>query len=396
MANDILVAVVMLAIAIGWLLAKFPFQRVWRVIKYRSWRKAYMQGLRFLIDEESDQAIEQFIQNWDVNSENFDLHNALAAMLRKKGEVDRAITLHANLVAAKLPKAQLRLATFELAKDYIAAGLLDRAERLLINVVNHSKDYEEQSLELLQKVYQMEQDWPKAIAIAEQLLPNRRLAVSEHSVTTSQHENVLSHYYCEQAQLLLEDDCFKQADELLTKALQTNAQCSRAILLRAQLLLEQGQNDTAFACLEQLASKDSYLLVEALPLLERCIDSPEKRLEHLQQWLQDSPSVQIEKQVFKVLQEQSSEQAQAFLEQRLDARPTLQNFELFLNAQVSQTDGQEQQRLQVLQQLIQDVLKHKPSYHCHSCGFSGQQLHWLCPKCKSWGSIRRIRGVEGD
>jgi lipopolysaccharide biosynthesis regulator YciM len=60
-------------------------------------------------------------------------------VLRRRGEVERAIRIHENLLARPdLPQAQVHMAHLELARDYISAGLLDRAEKLLLDLVEES------------------------------------------------------------------------------------------------------------------------------------------------------------------------------------------------------------------------------------------------------------------
>jgi lipopolysaccharide biosynthesis regulator YciM len=27
-------------------------------------------------------------------------------------------------------------------------------------------------------------------------------------------------------------------------------------------------------------------------------------------------------------------------------------------------------------------------YTCKNCGFSGKTMHWLCPGCANWGTVR--------
>lgn len=391
----LVLAIAFLAVAIGWVLGRFPVMRLWHKLRYRTWRKSYMQGLHFLLNEEPDHAIEHFIESWPVNSANFDLHNALANMLRRKGEVDRAIAIHANLLQAKLAKQPLRQATMELAKDYITAGLLDRAERLLINVVNSSNDFEEQALELLQQVYQLEKEWQKAITIAEQLLPKKRVSFASKSIISGSKANVLAQYYCEIAQEALADDNFKRAGEAIENALRVDAQCARATLLKAELSYEMGQPNEAVAILDRLNEQDPSLLPEALPLLKQCLPYVNDLADKLQQWLNLYPSVAMLACWFEIAVESDTEKAYQELKSHIVRRPTLKALSLLLEVQ-QRLDINDDAAVQLLQPAIADTLSQKPDYKCQQCGFSGKQLHWNCPKCQSFDTIRRIRGSEGD
>jgi lipopolysaccharide biosynthesis regulator YciM len=399
-----LFAIALLAIAIGWFLGRYRLSQLWQWLRYRSWRRSYMEGLSFLLNEESDQAIEAFIKSWPVNSENFDLHNALANMLRRKGEVDRAIPIHANLVNGKLSQQQIRIATIELAQDYISAGLLDRAERLLINVLNASNGYEEKALELLQQVYQLEKEWDKAITIAEQLIPKRRLAFDNKTLSSGGYHRIVAQYYCEKAQEALEDDNFIHTADMLKKALKVDNSCARALLLQAELAYETDKREDLLEALDSLGKVEPSLLIETLPWLQRhYYEEPKLLLELLQQWNYYYPSVAIEKLLFELLLEQNTAnktQATSFLLQQLKRRPTLKGLQLVLKHQQASTAGntefQATEYQAAAEQLVDELLADKMTYRCKKCGFGGHQLHWLCPKCQSWDSIRRIRGAEGD
>lgn len=386
------------ALATGWLLAKCDFSHYWSRFRERIWHRSYMRGLHWLLNEQTDHAIEDFLKESHVNAESFELHYALANMLRRKGEVDRAIRIHANLVECnRLPKKLIHIATIELAHDYISAGLLDSAERLLINVINNSSEFQERPLELLQQIYQKEKEWEKAIVVAEQLLPNRKGAdIGKHS-EADKYRIEIAHYYCEIAEKSLREHNFRVADEALSRALEIYPACARATLLRAELALERNNNASALAILEELPRQDPHLLVDALPLLERCFDGNRPGfISYLQKILADYPSTLISKKAFELLHQEESSGAAAFLRQQVRQRPTLQGLDLLIEQQQAALHGEARENLLLLRQLVSDILKNKAVYRCHACGFSGMHMHWLCPKCLAWDSVRRIRGGEGD
>lgn len=393
-----LLLAVFIAIGIGWLLGKFPLAQYWLRFKNRAWHQSYIQGIHLLLDEESDQAIETFIQTWDVSSDNFDLHNALANMLRRKGEVDRAIRIHASLVECqKLTQEQIRQVTIELATDYIKAGLLDRAERLLINVVNNSRAFEERALELLQQIYQLEKEWDKAIIVAEQLAPKRSLAFGEATLSSGKQLVEIAQFYCELAQQALADDNFQAAEKALARALEVEPNCARASILQAEIALKKGQHDEVITIVRQLQHQDPHLLVEVLPLLKHCLaDNQDALVDYLTETLALYPSVAIEKSVFHSLKKTDTIAASEFLTTQVQKRPTLQGLELLIHEQLELLQGAAKENLLLIHRLVTDVLANKPHYQCRSCGFSGNQMHWLCPRCHTWDAVRRIRGSEGD
>src|SRR5918996_4151215 len=137
----------------------------------RGFSSNYFKGINYLLNEQPDKAIEALIKSLQVESDTVETHLALGNLFRRRGEVDRAICLHQNLVAQPcLDKEQRCLAILELGMDYMRSGLLDRAEGLFRELLEQEMDlYARQALRQLLDLYQLEQDWDKAIASAQEL-----------------------------------------------------------------------------------------------------------------------------------------------------------------------------------------------------------------------------------
>src|SRR3972149_4520079 len=96
----------------------------------------YFKGLNYVLNEQPDKAIEVFIKMLEVDSETVETHLALGNLFRRRGEVDRAIRIHQNLIARPtLSRDERSIAMLELGQDYMSAGLLDRAEALFKELV---------------------------------------------------------------------------------------------------------------------------------------------------------------------------------------------------------------------------------------------------------------------
>src|SRR6476469_73588 len=109
----------------------------------------YLVGLNFLLNEEPDKAVDIFIKMLEVDSNTVETHLAVGKLFRRRGEVDRAIRIHQNLIARpQLEKAYREQSLFELGQDYLSAGVLDRAERIFLQLVE-SKEWGKPGLEAL-------------------------------------------------------------------------------------------------------------------------------------------------------------------------------------------------------------------------------------------------------
>ena len=65
-----------------------------------------------------------------------------------------------------------------------------------------------------------------------------------------------------------------------------------------------------------------------------------------------------------------------------------------INLQIDAAEGRARDNLDLLQVLVERLIAERPLYRCSHCGFAGQQLHWFCPGCKHWGTMKTIRGTR--
>lgn len=154
----------------------------------------YAAGINLAIDQQPDEALETFISSVGVNADTLETHFAIGQLMRQRGEVERAIKVHQNLLSRTvLTQQQLQQAQLELAKDFLKAGLLDRAERLLLELVESDGHFSYEAARHLMELYQDEHEWEKAIRAAsycrQGLFPASRDRLSVE----------LCQFYCEQA-----------------------------------------------------------------------------------------------------------------------------------------------------------------------------------------------------
>ncbi len=385
------------AVAVGWCLGRSTLNT--KGSEHSAVPPTYYQGINYLINDGSDLAIQAFIQSLPVNSETFELHIALGNLLRKKGEVESAIRIHQNLLARpSLSKEYVNSAHLELARDYISAGLLDRAERLLSELVSESVELRECCLKLMLEIYQNEKEWDKAIETANALRPKRRLKRDQIALTELAQS--VSHFFCEQAETALNEHNYQAAREKIRMAFRSDRNCVRGGMLSAQLDLILQQPKQAIKTLTKVKDQDMDFLPEAIPLLEQAYDAVGKRpqlLQFIQECLQCRSSTKLLLAATEEMEsQQGKEAALHYLSTELKKRPTLRGLSRLVDYHMPSAEGAVRENYTVLQTIIQDMMAQKPLYQCQSCGFSGMQLHWLCPSCKSWGQIKLIEGVEGD
>lgn len=402
--------VLVAAIAIGWLLGRRGAS-LRNVGPVPSLPSQYYRGLNYLLDGRPDGAVDAFINALEVNSETLETHIALGNLLRKRGEVGRAIRIHQNLLARpSLPRQQVHQAHLELARDYISAGLLDRAERLLLDLVSESPEQCRASQRHLLEIYQSQREWSQAIEVAQALLPRKSLlngvatAAGDQSGPMGQAVNlVLAHYYCEQAAVAREAGNLAEAGRLLQQALAEDRHCVRASIMQGEVEHAAGNLQQAVKALRRVRQQGPDFIPETIAILRQCYESLGERPvlhAYLRDCLAANPSAPL---VLAVVEElrvlEGREAATEFLSRQLSEHPSLRGLARLISLQMDgdhSHGGQVQNNLGLLQVLVDRLVAERPAYRCEHCGFSGRELHWYCLGCKHWGTIRAIRSARLD
>lgn len=349
----------------------------------------YLKGLNFLLNEQTDQALEHFLRMVRVDDKTIETHFALGSLFRRRGEVDRAIRIHQNIIARPdLASEQRDQALYSLAKDYLAAGLLDRAESLFARLSQGSR-YQVQALESLCRIFEQERDWEKAIDAGQRLeiLSGRSLALQ------------IAHYYCERAEVAAAQNDFASAREFVKKAQSGRPRTMRGALTRAHIARDTGDNKTALKLYHRIIDENTYLIAEALPE----IVSIYKR-ENATEELESALKAQLAKNP-----ETSSLIAYTAIVNNLGGIPVIDECvkQYMLNEptlgefvelqQLSRGDqGTSDEALAKVRGALCKLAGATPRYQCQECGFSSQRLLWQCPSCRNWETQRPATRVQFD
>ena len=371
----------------GWLAGRHMSQKQIEKISPKI-RRDYFKGLNYLINEQPDKAVDVFIKLLEVDSDTVETHLALGSLFRRRGEVDRAIRVHQNLIARPQLAKQHRLhALSELGQDYLRAGVLDRAERLFLELIE-SGETDQASLHFLLHIYQQEKDWQKAIDIAQKLL-----SLGEPV------QDVIAQYYCELAEQMIEQGRINQARQYLKRAQAIHHDCVRASLIRAKMESDAGEYREAIRCYKRVMDQDPDYISEIVIPLSVCFQQMGEEnslVTYLESCLVSHPRISLVLAISDYLQRQHSEKvAIEFIAQQIQKQPSLRGLSRLVELYLLNSVGDAHEKLMILQNFIRQLLANKPIYRCAHCGFSGKMLYWLCPSCQHWNTIKPIQGLEG-
>lgn len=358
---------------------------------YNKLSREYVVGLNYLLNEQSDKAVDIFIKLLEVDSDTVETHLALGSLFRRRGEVDRAIRIHQNLIARpQLSILQRKEALMALGQDYMSAGVFDRAERIFLEVVELGGSKETSSLHGLLAIYQQEKAWEKALDIIKKL---------EISTGSSFHHQG-AHYYCEMANQALKVNAMDRAVYCIKQAISVDSESVRASLMSASVEMKEGRFKQAIRSLKRVPQQDAEFLSEIVEPLVFChkeLDLMPDCISYLEQTLAEHPRASVIFVIAEYLrQSKSMEVAVDFVADNLRKHPSIRGLNRLIYWHLESAHGKVRDKLQMLYDITSKFLDNKPVYRCGHCGFGGKHLHWHCPSCKQWGRMKPIHGLEGD
>jgi lipopolysaccharide biosynthesis regulator YciM len=370
---------------LGWLAARIDIRQL--LSESRSLPRGYFKGLNFLLNEQPDKAIDAFIDIVRLDPEAVELHFALGNLFRRRGETERAIRVHQNLVQRPdLPSDQKTQAMFELGQDYLKAGLLDRAEETFNQLV--SGPFEVQARRALLEIYQREKEWARAIDAA--------YALQEAGAGGRQKE--IAQFYCEIAQDELARCNTEAALAVLEKALAIDRLSVRAVILMGDVYQSIGETEKAVIAwlrVEQQSVPHVALVAQRLMDAYRKLERPQEGLNLLKNYLEEAPSVDLLEVVFKATIELDTvAAANQLVSDELRRTPTLLGLEKLLDARLIEVSPEFRPELSLVKNLVHGYAQKLSRYQCSHCGFKTRQFYWHCPGCSRWETYPPRRTEE--
>jgi len=371
----------------GWIAARIDLKSL--LSESRALPSSYFRGLNFLLNEQPDKAIESFLQVAKENPQTVELQFALGSLFRRRGEVDRAIRMHQDLVNRDdLPADERRIASLELSQDYFKAGLLDHAEGVLSALAK--KDSSPEVHRHLLDIYIQEKDWEKAIEAA------RKLEVSARR----NYQKEIANYYCELAIGAQIHGRVPEANAFLDRALEANRKCVRANLLRGEWLAREGKHEQAIEAWKAIESQDpAYLGLAADGMVEsyKALGRRGEGLTLVRGLQNRYPGLDLLNVAYQATAEhEGDESAYRLVRDEVRRNPTLVGLDRLIDAELVRAPADRRQDLQLMKTLVHSHAQALAVYLCANCGFKARQFFWQCPACGGWETFPPRRTAELD
>ena len=371
--------------ALGWIAARVDIKQL--LAESRSLPTTYFKGLNFLLNEQPDKAIDAFIDIVKHDPETAEMHFALGNLFRRRGEIERAIRVHQNLLARPdLPLEQQQHARYELGMDYLKAGLLDRSEETFNLLLDSA--YGVQARRALLEIFQREKEWRRAIEAAQGL--------QESGAGARQKE--IAQFYCELAQDALVHLQVPEAMALLDQALQADRKNVRATMLLGDAQLAQGDTEGALVTWRRVEQQSvPHVALVAARLMDgyRKVGRAQEGVNLLRSYLAEASSIDLIEVVFKaVIELDGVEAAKQLVVEELKRNPTLLGLDKLLEARMMDAPANIWEELSMVKNLVHGYTQKLARYQCGHCGFKARQFYWQCPGCSRWETYPPRRTEE--
>lgn len=386
----LIVCLFVVGIAAGWFLGRYNHRKR---VSVSDLPTSAIRSLTEIINQETDVGIDQFIEDFQVSAKTFDTHMALGNASRKRGEIEKAIKLHQNLMSRpNLSRQHQDQACLELGRDYLQAGLLDRAESLFQEVIRSDAHNKREAQLLLLALFEDEHEWEKAITLAQQLLGKRKLihrSPDDHALVVR-----VSQLYCELAEQHIEQKTFSEAQQYIDLAQKRDKSNSRVGYLRALVAIHQGEQKLLNRLLPDLLDVSSPVLYASLWMVPAALRGRPKAeaIEFFEQLYSKTQSIDVLQLMCNFLGS-DDKVFRHLLSEHIENRPSVPALAVWVELNASANRAPDISWA-VIQKILPSLNSYQKRHRCRSCGFSSKQLFWRCPSCKTWDSMDSISGED--
>lgn len=387
---ELLFLLLPVAAAYGWYMGRRSAQQSKQEEANRLSRD-YVAGVNFLLSNQQDKAVDLFLDMLKEDTSTVEAHLTLGNLFRSRGEVDRAIRLHQSLMeSASLTYEQRLLAVQQLGRDYMAAGMYDRAEDMFSQLVDET-DFRVGALQQLLQLYQATSEWQKAIDVAERLV----------KLGKDKQRGEIAHFYCELALQQMGNDEMEKAISLLKKGAAADRDSARISIMMGRVMMAKGEYAKAVDSLMRVIDQDKELVSETLEMLQTCYQKLDKHDEweaFLRRCVEQNTGAVADLMLADVMEHrEGQDSAQLYVTRQLQRHPTMRVFHKLMDYHLHEAEeGRAKESLMVLRDMVGEQVRNKPRYRCQKCGFTAHSLYWHCPSCRAWSTVKPIRGLDGQ
>jgi len=341
----------------------------------------YIKGLNYLITNETDKAIEEFIRVTHLDPDTIEAYLGLGHLYRTKGDFDRAIRLHRSILARPdLNDKERQRILLALGADYKSAGLWERAVSVFRQVLGMNPNKVEVYRELA-GIYEEERNWKEAFR-AQQEYEKR---------AGSKQKNVLAHLQTEMGKDAIAEGERDKAHKAFKSALSIDPTCLDAALHLGDFYLEEGKTGKAIEIWEGIVTQDAAFSFLAYRRLEKAYFE-QNRYDDIAKILEKVITAKPENVMARVTLGE-------YYAKRDMIPEALRHLREALNSQPRSLEARRQTSQILVRNHMHDEMEREYSdavealytpgepYNCSRCGLNVKELSWRCPQCRGWDTF---------
>ena len=347
----------------------------------------YLQSMNYLLSEQHDKALDTFMSMVSINQDTAETHIILGNLFRNRGEVDRAIRIHQNLIARPGLEVKIRQeCSLELAKDYLKSGFLDRAELILIRLsIEVERPYE--ILLHLKDIYEQEKEWQKAIDISTKI----------QSLNKEDLSDIISHYYCELAENEISingKNNIDKAKKYINKAFSYNKKSLRTLILLGDISYE-GKNFTdalkKYMSILENYPEYTYLILEKLKKTHEKLNTKDNFFIFIKRLLGTENQIDLYSSLNNDFSEgiSNKEIVNLYNNEFKNKNVTLPQLSVYLELINKNRIAFDNESLNNIRYCLKYHTLNEKVHECVNCGFNSIKHFWQCPSCQQWSSIKK-------
>ncbi len=380
---ELLFLLLPVSVAYGWVMGKHSAKKELKQ-QQASMNSALTSSVSLLLNNKEEQAFDQLINYLDATPSSIDNYLTMAQLFRKKGEIDKAISIHDGLLKTEhleLPPPQKETIQLELAQDFLSAGMLERSLFALepLFMGNRAND----ALTLALHIYEQTREWDEGVSVFLNV-PNSQIS--------AQNRQLVSHFYCEIAD---KSNNTKTRKQLYKRALKVNSGCTRSLVSLAKLYMANNQKQRAREYIISILDNEPSFAPALFNIAPECFVDEFEQTAWLYWLIQDKniTSVTAHNQMAQyIVKEKGLESGRQYIIKHLQQVPSVRGFAKLIELE---REFMSNSHFDQLLSLINQYIELKPNYECKSCGFSSNHFTWRCPACNSWQTMKPLTGLDG-
>jgi len=391
---EILLLLLPLAFFAGWRASRKKLIRNQK--KQQQLSGHFVKGVNFLLSEEPDKALEVFLNYPDIDEYTAETFQLLGDSFRNRGEVDRALRVHQNLIArTNLNSKQKQKAMFSLGEDFFSAGMLDRAEGVFQELLSNNQSNKHISkaaiCSSLRTIYEQTQEWQKAIDATDCYKKSNKKGDGKAPLINSQ--SLVAHYYCELADEALQQGKLNEVDDLIAKVKGVYKQSTRLMTLQGDIEYHQKKHKAALKKYLEAIKSDTRLMSMLFEKVEKsalAIDAiPSLQNDLLALYKKKKDKTLYEVTLLLAKKYGSSKAIDDLIEAELPTQKlnieSIFNTSDYIKSHSENIDAEK--GLDLVNQSLSNYLKGVPAFRCEHCGYKMHDYLWRCPACHEWDQI---------